>query len=144
MGATETEAEDMAQEAMLHLWQMRNDLDRFVSLDGLVARMAHNLTLNLHRENTATTIGNRETAFVADAQPSPSDTLEAKENLEWLERKIKELPTTEYTILYMRQVEQRSNEEISHLIGIAPASVSTLLARARRRLLEEIKRRKEK
>ena len=104
--------------------------------------MAHNLTLNLRRAGNAKTIGNSETACVADVQLSPSDVLEAKENLEWLERKIKDLPTTEYTILYMRQVEQRPNEEISHLLGIASTSVSTLLARARRRLLEDIKRRK--
>ena len=141
VGATETEAEDIAQDVMLRLWQMRNDLGRFVSLEGLVARM-HNLTLNLHRAGNAKTIGNSETACVADVQLSPSDVLEAKENLEWLERKIKDLPTTEYTILYMRQVEQRPNEEISHLLGIASTSVSTLLARARRRLLEDIKRRK--
>ena len=142
VGATETEAEDIAQDVMLRLWQMRNDLGRFVSLEGLVARMAHNLTLNLRRAGNAKTIGNSETACIADVQLSPSDVLEAKENLEWLERRINDLPTTEYTILYMRQVEQRSNEEISHLLGIASTSVSTLLARARRRLLEDIKRRK--
>ena len=114
VGATETEAEDIAQDVMLRLWQMRNDLGRFVSLEGLVARMAHNLTLNLRRAGNAETIGNSETDALADAQLSPSDVLEAKENLEWLERKRKDLPTTEYTILYMRQVEQRPNEEISH------------------------------
>ena len=119
VGATETEAEDIAQDVMLRLWQLRNDLGRFVSLEGLVARMAHNLTLNLHRAGNAKTIGNSETACVADVQLSPSDVLEAKENLEWLERKIKDLPTTEYTILYMRQVEQRSNEDLSHLVGLA-------------------------
>ena len=103
VGATETEAEDIAQDVMLRLWQMRNDLGRFVSLEGLVARMAHNLTLNLRRAGNAETIGNSETDALADAQLSPSDVLEAKENLEWLERKIKDLPTTEYTILYIKR-----------------------------------------
>ena len=59
----------------------------------------------------------------------------------WLEQCIKELPETEHTILYMRQVEKRTNEEIARLLDISVASVSTLLARARRHLLEKIKRR---
>ena len=82
VGATGTEAEDIAQDVMLRLWQMRNDLGRFVSLEGLVARMAHNLTLNLRRAGNAKTIGNSEIACVADVQLSPSDVLEAKENLD--------------------------------------------------------------
>lgn len=81
VGATETEAEDIAQDVMLRLWQMRNDLGRFVSLEGLVARMAHNLTLNLRRAGNAETIGNSETDALADAQLSPSDVFGSKGKL---------------------------------------------------------------
>ena len=55
--------------------------------------------------------------------------------------KLQQLPTTQRTLLYMRQVERKSHEEIATLLGIETTSVSTLLARARRTLLEEIKRR---
>jgi RNA polymerase sigma-70 factor (ECF subfamily) len=64
-----------------------------------------------------------------------------KENDAWLEEQLKALPTTQHAILYMRQVERRSGEEIARLLGISEASVRTLLARARRRLLEELKSR---
>ena len=94
VGATETEAEDIAQDVMLRLWQMRNDLGRFVSLEGLVARMAHNLTLNLHRAGNAKTIGNSETACVADVQLSPSDVLEAKENLGLYDKNVLKILVT--------------------------------------------------
>jgi RNA polymerase sigma-70 factor (ECF subfamily) len=72
---------------------------------------------------------------------SPQELLETKENEEWLTRKLEQLPTTQRTLLYMRQVERRSHEEIASLLGIEITSVSTLLARARRSLLEDIKRR---
>ena len=72
---------------------------------------------------------------------SPQTLLEIKEDEAWLERKLQQMPTTQRTLLYMRQVERRSHEEIAQLLGIETTSVSTLLARARRTLLEEIKRR---
>ena len=72
---------------------------------------------------------------------SPHEELEVKEDDEWLETKLQQLPTTQRTLLYMRQVERRTHEEIAQLLGIETTSVSTLLARARRTLLEEIKRR---
>jgi RNA polymerase sigma-70 factor (ECF subfamily) len=64
-----------------------------------------------------------------------------KEDEEWLTEKLQQLPTTQRTLIYMRQVERRSHEEIASLLGIEKTSVSTLLARARRTLLEDIKRR---
>ena len=74
-------------------------------------------------------------------ETSPQTLLEIKEDEVWLERKLQQMPTTQRTLLYMRQVERRSHEEIASLLGIETTSVSTLLARARRTLLEEIKRR---
>lgn len=137
-GASKEEAEDIAQDAMLRLWQMHEELERFNSLEAVTARMARNLTFSLHRKPVLTDLNGSEITML---QPSPAETLEDKENYEWMQRRIKELPDTEHTILIMRQVEQRSNEEIARLLGIAATSVSTLLARARRRLLEDIKRR---
>ena len=86
-GAGIEEAEDIAQDVMLRLWQMQKEDDK------------------------------------------------------WLSAKLQQLPTTQRTLLYMRQVERKSHEEIATLLGIETTSVSTLLARARRTLLEEIKRR---
>ena len=74
-------------------------------------------------------------------ETSPQTLLEIKEDEVWLERKLQQMPTTQRTLLYMRQVEWRSHEEIAQLLGIEITSVSTLLARARRTLLEEIQRR---
>ncbi|WP_028896786.1 RNA polymerase sigma factor [Prevotella sp. HUN102] len=137
-GASKEEAEDIAQDAMLRLWQMHDELERFNSLEAVTARIAHNLTLSLHRKPILDNLNGKEITLL---QPSPAETLEDKENDEWMQQRIDQLPDTEHTILMMRQVEQRSNKEIAQLLGIAETSVSTLLARARRRLLEDIKRR---
>lgn len=55
-GATEDEAEDIAQDAMLRFWQMHNELDRFRSLEAVASKMARNLTLNMHRKKKFKTL----------------------------------------------------------------------------------------
>ena len=137
-GAGKDEAEDIAQDVMLRLWQMHDELERFQSVEAIVTLMAKHLLRNHQRRKSAETL---EEAIIVSLTTSPHEELEMKENDEWLTKKLQQLPTTQRTLLYMRQVEQRSYEEIATLLGIETTSVSTLLARARRTLLEEIKRR---
>ena len=137
-GAGKEEAEDVAQDVMLRLWQMHDELERFDKVEALVTLMARHLTFNHQRRRPEETLNE---AAVVNIDASPHDVLETKENDEWLTAKLQQLPTTQRTLLYMRQVERRSHEEIARLLGIETTSVSTLLARARRTLLEEIKRR---
>jgi len=44
-------------------------------------------------------------------------------------------------VLYLRQVEKKSSEEIAQIVGITPESVSVLLSRARKQMLQEIRKR---
>ena len=137
-GAGREEAEDIAQDVMLRLWQMHDELERFRSVEAIVTLMAKHLLRNHQRRKPSETL---DEAIVVSLNTSPHEELENKENDEWLSAKLQQLPTTQRTLLYMRQVERKSHEEIATLLGIEITSVSTLLARARRTLLEEIKRR---
>ena len=137
-GAGRDEAEDIAQDVMLRLWQMHDELDHYESVEALVALMARHQLRNRQRRRQPEALNE---AVVISLNTSPHDMLEMKEDDEWLTKKLQQLPTTQRTLLYMRQVERRSHEEIARLLGIEMTSVSTLLARARRTLLEEIKRR---
>ncbi|MBQ9230521.1 MAG: sigma-70 family RNA polymerase sigma factor [Prevotella sp.] len=137
-GAGNEEAEDIAQDVMLHLWQMRDELEKYHSVEALVALMTRHLVRNHQRRRSMEPLKAETVTLLTE---SPQELLETKENEEWLTKKLEQLPTTQRTLLYMRQVERRSHEEIAQLIGIEITSVSTLLARARRALLEDIKRR---
>ena len=137
-GAGKDEAEDIAQDVMLRLWQMHEELERFRSVEAIVALMAKHLIRNHQRRKPSEVL---DEAMIVSMNTSPHEVLETKENEEWLSAKLQQLPTTQRTLLYMRQVERKSHEEIATLLGIETTSVSTLLARARRTLLEEIKRR---
>ena len=137
-GAGKDEAEDIAQDVMLRLWQMHDELEQYRSIEAIVALMAKHLLRNHQRRKPSETL---DEAIVVSLNTSPHEELENKENDEWLSAKLQQLPTTQRTLLYMRQVERKSHEEIATLLGIEVTSVSTLLARARRTLLEDIKRR---
>lgn len=135
------ECEDIAQEVLLRLWQMRNELAQVCSLDALVTVMTRRLAISLKRKTMIPSI-DLDVSCDASDEDTPIAQLELKENEEWLEKRLKRLPDTQRAVLEMRQVEHRSVEEIARLLGINNRSVSTLLARARRSLLEEIKKRR--
>ena len=137
-GAGKDEAEDIAQDVMLRLWQMHDDLDRYRSVEALVTLMAKHLLRNHQRRKPSESL---DEAIIVSLNTSPHDLLEMKEDDAWLDKRLRQLPTTQRTLLYMREVERRSHEEIARLLGIETTSVSTLLARARRTLLEEIRQR---
>ena len=137
-GAGREEAEDIAQDVMLRLWQMHDELERYESIEALAALMARHQLINHQRRRKPEALNE---AMIVSLNISPHEQLEMKEDDQWLTKRLEQLPTTQRTLLYMRQVERRSHEEIALLLGIETTSVSTLLARARRTLLEEIKRR---
>ena len=137
-GAGADEAEDIAQDVMLRLWQMHDELERFRSTEAIVVLMAKHLLRNRQRRRPSETLNE---AVVVGFSTSPHEELETKENDEWLTARLQQLPTTQRTLLYLRQVERKSHEELATLLGIEITSVSTLLAKARRTMLEEIKRR---
>ena len=137
-GAGKDEAEDIAQDVMLRLWQMHDELEQYHSIEAIVTLMAKHLSRNHQRRKTSESL---DEAITVSLNTNPHDELEMKEDDAWLAKRLKELPTTQRTLLYMRQVERRSYEEIAQLLSIETTSASTLLARARRSLLEDIKRR---
>ena len=137
-GAGKDEAEDIAQDVMLRLWQMHDELERYRSIEALVTLMAKHLLRNHQRRKPSEPLNE---AIIVSLSTSPHELLEMKEDEQWLTQRLAQLPTTQRTLLYMRQVERHTHEEIAHLLGMETTSVSTLLARARRTLLEEIKRR---
>ena len=140
-GADSDTAEDIAQETMLRLWQMRDD-PRLYNPEGYASTIARHLAINQLRRRPLLPLDERQSADLL--VPSPLDQMLQNENERWLRERIRNLPYTQHAILRLRQVEHRSNEEIASILGIKPTSVNTLLARARRQLLNEIQQQRNK
>ena len=138
MGADDAQAEDVAQEVMLRLWQMHESLE-VKRLGNMASIMARNLTIDQRRSVHAVSIEEEHVTRFVDTS-EPMQRLEESENEEWLRQKLKQLPRTQQTILHLRQVERLTHREIAERLGLQETSISTLLARARKSLLEEIKK----
>ena len=132
-------AEDVAQDAMLKLWTIRDELKDAKRSVGLAVTIARNLAIDKLRREAMSGLAEFN---IADSQyRQPDYILEDVENSAWLEERLKKLPTKEYAVLHLRQVERKTTEEIAAIVGIKPVSVPTLLARARKKLLDDIKQR---
>lgn len=135
-GADQDTAEDIAQETMLRLWQMRED-PRLYNPEAYASTIARHQVRNHQRHKPPLPLDEQQVTNLTS--PSPLDIIEQREDERWLQERIRNLPPTQHAILHMRQVEHRTSDEIAAIMGIQPSSVSTLLARARRQLLEEIR-----
>lgn len=137
------EAEDIAQDVMLKLWTLHEEIAGGTDAAKLTVRIARNKAIDRHRKSKPMAIGEKHD-IIDVKQPTPDISMEESENMAWLIKRINELPSTEYQILHLRQVERKSNEEISLLLGIEKTSVATLLSRARTKILNEFKTRNAK
>jgi RNA polymerase sigma factor (sigma-70 family) len=135
LGTEGEEAEDIAQEVMLKLWSMHEDLDRFHSVEGLAVLMTKHLVIDTGRKRRSSPLGKDELQII-DENSSPSDLMELHEQELKMAQMMATLPDTQNAILRMRQIEHKTNSEIANVLGLEETSVSTLLARARRKLRE--------
>ena len=133
---TADDAEDVAQDVMIRLWTMREELD-LLTVQRLIVVMARRLSLNLLRHSHEQE--RLDVSEQSEGSLTPLQLMQEGEMMSWLEKRMQALPRTERLVLHMRQVEQRSLDEMATLLGLRQHTVETLLSNARRKLLEEIK-----
>ena len=139
MGLAADDADDVAQDVLLKLWQMRSELGASHPPEALVVVATRHRAIDLFR--AAKHIAYEDALDVTSriCQETPIDALEYAETDRWLRNKIRALPDKEHAVLMMRQVERREYCEIARLLGIEEASARVLLARARKKLLQQFK-----
>ena len=140
-GASVEEAEDVAQDVLLRLWQLREELNRYHSIEGLVVVMSRHELANIRRKDHNVPIMSINTSMLRSNLIHPDETLISSQEVKWLNSAMRELPSTQYVVLHMRQIENLSYDDIAERLGIESSTARSLLSRARIKLLEEIKKR---
>ena len=140
-GADAMQAEDVAQDVLLRLWQMHDSLDRYRSLEALVTVMARNEVVSQHRTKRTIPLSDISASLLHSNLGNADQEFISAQEMAWLTSAMRQLPGTQYAVLHMRQVEHRSYDEIAQLLGIESSSARSLLSRARMWLLHEIKNR---
>ena len=134
------EAEDIAQETMLKLWTLRTEISDRAHAEKLASCIAHNRAIDSTRRRRTIPLDTGRN-IIDEKTAGPDRAMEDKEDMAWLAERLAKLPSTEYQILRLRQVERKSHEEIARIVGVEKTSVSTILSRARAKMLNEFRKR---
>lgn len=125
------EAEDVVQDILVKLWQLRDYLPPDNQLEPYILALTRNLSIDRFRSR-----------HVADEEDFPAE--EGIED-EWVENTdrlkltlglMKQLPDDQRKVLHLKVFEELSNEQIGNLLKLKPDNVRQLLSRARRKLKE--------
>lgn len=144
------DAEDVAAEVMLRLWErhrlLRDDADevrhyadtmaRNLSLDLLRHRRRYPILRLFHRKDS----DDEETGSIPDIPDSytPQQYIESKEAGDIFRRAMIQLPYNWRKIFEMREKEDMSFAEIAQVLGTSESSCRGMMSKARQRLLQLI------
>src|SRR5690606_5315457 len=127
---TRAEAEDLAQEVFLHLYQQRFSRRREHNVGAWLYRVATNQGYNALRSRQRR--WRRDTALLpdpTDAEPAPAEAAAQAETRAAVRAALARLPKRDVQLLLLRQI-GLSYAELADVCGVAPGSVGTLLRRA--------------
>jgi len=132
LAGSREEAEDLAQEVFLKLY--RNPLRNGENVAGWLYRVALNTGYNALRASTRR--GRRETIAGRDGTgtPLPEEEAQHRELAREVRETLLRIPERDARLLILSET-GFNYREIAEVVGVAPGSVGTLLARARKTFL---------
>jgi RNA polymerase sigma-70 factor (ECF subfamily) len=130
-----TEAEDVAQDAMLRLWRAADgwQADGPAQVSTWLHRVVANLTVDrLRRSGRA--VGLDDVSDPADDAPGAAARLQDADRLAALDAALAQLPERQRQAVVLRHIEGLPNPEIAQVLGVGVEAVESLTARGKRRL----------
>ena len=127
---SDEEAEDVVQDALLRLWQLRDEPIRNVR--GFARIVVRNLCLSkVRRKQVMVDIGKADIAEETETSNN--------EQIDRMMALVDALPTMQQTVLRLRHMQDMSMADIASLIDTTETAVRQSLSRARRSILEQFK-----
>ncbi|MFZ4521421.1 MAG: RNA polymerase sigma factor [Bacteroidales bacterium] len=129
------EAEDVVQEAFIRLWNRREKLDEYRSVEALAMITVKNLCLDKikakrypveNMENHRQFLEN----MAEEAKADHSDLIQG------IHQAIKQLPEQQQIIVHLRDIEGYEFEEIAEIVEMNENAIRVALSRARKRIRE--------
>ena len=127
------EAEDVAQDTMLRLWQTAARWREDAPVGAWLYRVAHNLAIDRIRRRRPTV--DVDTAIdLADPAPTPAERLAEGERRRAVEKAIAALPERQRTAITLVHTLEMGNIEAAAAMEISVEALESLLSRGRRAL----------
>lgn len=134
------DAEDMVQETYLKLWQKRDELDIRTNAPAYCVATVRNLCLNLMQTKRYQSEEPLPEHLDRSETDNPELQLERRDEQTQLKALITGLPPQQRKVLWLRDVNECSFEEIEQATGLNAINIRVTLSRARQRIREQFKR----
>lgn len=131
------EAEDATQEVLVRLWNNKDKLMGYSSIEALAVTITKNYCLDQLKSKRATEMRIVHSNYT-DRQAGLQQQAEDRDSLEWVERIINKLPEQQRIIVQMRDIEEYEYEDIAKMMDMNETAVRVALSRARKTIREEL------
>jgi len=131
------EAEDATQEVLIRLWNKKEGLDKYNSIEALAVTMTKNYCLDQLKSKRA---GNLKLVHsnYSDREAGIDKQVEDKDSWGWVEKIMNDLPEQQRLIVQMRDVEEYEFSEIAQALEMNETAVRVALSRARKMIKEKL------
>lgn len=131
-----SEAEDIVQEVFIKLWNIREKLDQYHSVEALAVQVTKNMCLDKLRIRRPDNVEVENLSLKSDRR-TPEEELEQREAAGCIRSLIRRLPTLQQQIIRMKDVEGYEIAEIAEITGTQVEAVRVNLSRARKKIREQ-------
>lgn len=134
------EAEDTIQDVYLKLWNMREKMTEYKSIEALAVAVTKNLCidkLRSYRNRHQNDGGLEHVRLSAAERNNPAESVELSESLKSVHEIIQQLPEQQRMIIHLRDIEQYSYKEIAEMTGLTINNIRVALSRARKSVRKE-------
>ncbi len=134
---SEDEAQDATQEIYLKLWQKKQELPSYNSVEALAMTMTKNYCLDRLKSKQAGNLSIVHQNY-KDESGDTAKRVEIQDQISLVHQLIDKLPETQRIIIQLRDVEQFELKEIEQILDMKPTAVRVNLSRARKTIKENL------
>ncbi len=131
------EAEDATQEVLIRLWNKKEGLEKYNSVEALAVTMTKNYCLDQLKSKRASNLKLVHSNY-SDSQAGIDKQVEDKDSWNWVEKIMNDLPEQQRLIVQMRDVEEYEFNEIAEALEMNETAVRVALSRARKMIKEKL------
>ncbi len=133
------DAEDMVQEVYMKLWSKRDALPEVKDVEAYCVTLTKNMCVDRLRLAEVEEVDVETMTLPIAATDDVARRIEERDTVEHVKAFVVTLPENQQRVITLRDMEERSFEEIEQMTGLTAVNVRALLSRARKAIRERFK-----
>lgn len=127
---SEADAEDTVQEAVIELWERRNDLQHVMNLEGYAMQTVKNRCISFLRKHHDIAVANINLLDSVDDENVKAEVALTEERAAKLDGMMARLPERQREAVKMKYIDRLSHEEMQRRLGMTSTNVYATISRA--------------